>query len=93
VLWSEGKGGGGVSVGGRVFGSVRWWKWRKGLGNGDGGGDAEVREGDSLHLVVGTLILKCDKYEMEQVFRKQPETSPSGDFPSSGGKGWGLGWR
>jgi len=57
------------------------------LGNGDGGGDAEVREGDSLHLVVGSLILKCDKYEMEQVFKKQPETSALGDFPGSGGKG------
>ncbi len=57
------------------------------MGNGDGGGDAEVREGDSLHLVVGSLILKCDKYEMEQVFKKQPETSALGDFPGSGGKG------
>lgn len=64
------------------------------MGNGNGGGDAEVRwEGGLLHLVVGTLILKCDKYEMEQVFKKQPETSPLGDFPGSGGKGWGLGWR
>ncbi len=63
------------------------------MGNGDGDGNAEVREGDSLHLVVGSLILKCDEYEMEQVFKKQPETSALGDLPSSGEKGWGLGWR
>lgn len=29
---------------------------RDGDGDGDGGGNGEVREGDSLHLVVGTLM-------------------------------------
>ncbi len=63
------------------------------MGMGMGIGMRRFGRGDSLHLVVGSLILKCDKYEMEQVFRKQPGTSALGDFPGSGGKGWGLGWR
>jgi hypothetical protein len=59
------KGKGGFLVGCRVLGRVRW-KRRKGLDEWECGVSVG---GGLLHPVIGTLILKCDKYEMEQMFK------------------------
>jgi len=92
VLGAKERVGGGVSVGCRVLGRVRWWKRRKGFGEWGWGWGWEWG-GSGGGFVASSRRYIDDKYEMEQVFKKQPGTSALGDFPGSGGKGWGLGWR